>query len=73
MTRMREHITTSLEVVGIVLLIAGVALFVAHWSVPAALIVAGLLAISSSAAISYERPTSEDAPVPATADAEVAP
>ena len=69
---MREHITTGLEVAGILLLIAGIALWVAIWSIPAALIVAGILAISSSAAISYERATPEAVPATETPSAEAA-
>lgn len=48
---MRNLVTTWLELAGLLFVNAGVALFVAGYSVPAALVVAGLLLLGDSALI----------------------
>lgn len=53
---MREHLTTLLELIGAALVVAGVAM----WSLPLALIVAGVLFIA--AAVVLARPVTKPAP-----------
>ena len=45
---MLEWVTSVLDLVGLLLLVAGVAFAVAAWSVPAALVVAGLALLALS-------------------------
>lgn len=45
---MRAHLTSALDLVGVLLVVLGLVLFVATWSVPAALACGGVLLLVAS-------------------------
>lgn len=53
---MRDLVTTYLELAGLLFLNAGIGLFVASYSLPAALIVCGVLLLADSALIVARTP-----------------
>jgi fatty acid desaturase len=53
---MREHITTALELAGLLMLTAAAMAFVLQWSLPGALAVGGVLLLGASALIVARTP-----------------
>lgn len=52
---MREHLTTVLDLLGMILLVAAGALFVAQWSTPGAVALAGAGLVGVSWVVDHQR------------------